>query len=97
MLALPGAQARTAARAKALLGAGKLAHFQGDCGAARALFEESLAIFRELGCKRGIAWSLRSLGDVAAGQGDRGAALVRWGSMGQRGRSWRRAWRLIAS
>ena len=86
MLALPGAQARTAARARALYGAGAgLA--QGDLGAARALLEESLAIFRELGDKqasprRSSAWGRRP--------------TIR-GTMGQRGRSWRRAWRSSGS
>ena len=43
---------------------------QGDYEAARALLEESLAIFRELGDKRGIAWSLIGLAEVAQAQGD---------------------------
>jgi len=74
MLALPGAEARTAARAKALTCAGCLAGEQGDYGAARALYEEGLPIFRELGDKGGIAWSLQDLGAVAPQQGDLGAA-----------------------
>jgi predicted ATPase/class 3 adenylate cyclase/uncharacterized protein HemY len=74
LLALPGAEARTAARAGALNGAGWLAHRQGEYGAARALIAESLAIFRELGDKRGIARSLINLGFMACEQGDYGAA-----------------------
>jgi tetratricopeptide (TPR) repeat protein len=73
LLALPGAQARTAVRAKALYGAGLLAWLQGDSGAARALYEESLTIFRELGDQKGIAWSLHGLGWTAHDQGDSGA------------------------
>src|SRR5205823_5702426 len=74
LLALPAAEARTGARAKALHGAGKLAEAQGDSGAARALLEESLAINRELGNKLGIASSLQGLGMAAHDQGDNGAA-----------------------
>src|SRR5260370_1290254 len=71
---LLGGQARTAARAKALRGAGWLARRQGDYGAARALHEESLAIFRELRDKGGIAWSLLGLGIVASEERDYVAA-----------------------
>jgi predicted ATPase/DNA-binding SARP family transcriptional activator len=74
LLALPGAAARTAARAWALQIAGELAYGQGEYGAARALFEESLAIKRELGDKQGITWSLCWLGIAARDQGDYGAA-----------------------
>jgi predicted ATPase/DNA-binding SARP family transcriptional activator len=74
LLALPGAQARTAVRAEALYGAGWLAHDQGEYGPAQALIEEGLAIFRELGDKGGIATSLGGLGKVAHHQGDYGAA-----------------------
>jgi predicted ATPase len=59
-LLLPQAQARTARRAKALHGAGALAHFSG-LPAARSLFEESVAISRELGDKRGLAEALDGL------------------------------------
>jgi predicted ATPase len=68
MLALPGAQARTAARAQALHGAGLLASHQGDHRAARALLEESLAICRELGIKEGGAKNLEGLAVVAVAQ-----------------------------
>ncbi len=63
-----------AARAKALNGAGVLACAQGDYAAARSLYEESLAIRRELEDKRGIAYSLNNLGIVALEQGDYAAA-----------------------
>jgi tetratricopeptide (TPR) repeat protein len=52
------------ARAKALHGAGVLAYAQGDYTSARSLFEESLALRRELGNKVGIASSLAGLGGV---------------------------------
>jgi tetratricopeptide (TPR) repeat protein len=58
------------ARAKALAGAGILAWRQGDYGRAKMLFEESLALYRELGNNRGIAESLRGLGFVARDQRD---------------------------
>ncbi len=57
-------------RAKALNAAGLLAFRQGDYPSARALYEESLAIYRELGDRRGIAHSLNNLGNVACEQGD---------------------------
>jgi tetratricopeptide (TPR) repeat protein len=47
---------------------------QGDYPAARALYEESLAIRRELGDRFGIAGSLNDLGDVVCKQGDYPAA-----------------------
>jgi predicted ATPase/DNA-binding winged helix-turn-helix (wHTH) protein len=49
------------ARAKALNGAGYLATMLGDFAAARALHEESLAIRRGLGDRRGISVSLNNL------------------------------------
>jgi len=59
------------ARAKALTGAGWLANFQGEYGAAKALIEEGLALYRELGDKEGIALSIVMLGSVAVmGQRD---------------------------
>jgi tetratricopeptide (TPR) repeat protein len=61
-------------RAKALNGVGNLAYSQADYAAARSLYEESLAIRRELGDKRGIAISLSNLGRVAYSQGDYPAA-----------------------
>ena len=70
LLALARASKPTATRAQALNGAGLLAHEQGDYAAARSLYEESLAIRRELGDKRGIAISLNSLGHVVREQGE---------------------------
>jgi hypothetical protein len=52
---------------------------QGDLARAAALGQESLALFRELGGKVGIATALHNLGYVALDQGDlaRAAALHR--------------------
>jgi tetratricopeptide (TPR) repeat protein len=65
-------------RAKALGGAGELARDRDDYRQAVALSEESLALFRELGDRRGSAWALYNLGRTAAEQGDyrRAAALL---------------------
>ena len=70
LLGLARASPRTAARAKVLTRAGHLAHNLGDFTAARALFEESLALWRELGDQQGIATSLNDLGWVVLCQGD---------------------------
>lgn len=71
VLRLPQAQGRTARRAKALSGAGVLAHCLSH-PAARSLLEESVAISRELANKRGLAealdWLARSMSDVIAGR-----------------------------
>ena len=61
-------------RAKALAGAGGLALQQGDYEAARSYFEHSLAIWREIGNRKGIASTLANLGVVAFDQGDLSAA-----------------------
>lgn len=60
----------TASRAKALIGAGRLANHQGDQAAARNFYEESLAISRTLADQRGIAFVLNNLGLLAFDQGD---------------------------
>jgi predicted ATPase/class 3 adenylate cyclase len=70
MLALPGAETRTAVRARALRSAGAMAYCQGDCGAVRSYCEEALAIFREIGDRSGIGWSLNYLRWTATFQGD---------------------------
>jgi len=59
------AQDSTAARAKALNGAGALAYRQGDYAVAGALHEKAILIQRALGDKRGLAVSLDNLGDIA--------------------------------
>ncbi len=73
LMAGPGRQhpeGATEVRAKALSGAGWLAHTQGDFAAAQPLFEESLQIHRKLGDSRGIAVCLCNLGNVAYSVGD---------------------------
>ena len=72
--ARPAALARSLTRAWALTGAGALAAVQGDFAAARALYEESLAIRRQRGNRPGIALSLNSLGNLSYNQGDFAAA-----------------------
>jgi predicted ATPase/transcriptional regulator with XRE-family HTH domain len=68
LLALP-VQASPATRMRALNAAGFLAWVQGFRGAARAAYEESLAIARRTGDRRGVASALDGLGRVA----DRGS------------------------
>jgi tetratricopeptide (TPR) repeat protein len=70
ILGKAGAEERTRERAKVLSGAGTQSFYQADYPAARAFYEESLAIFRELGDRSGIAWSLTNLGNVAYEQAD---------------------------
>ncbi|HLK60521.1 MAG TPA: tetratricopeptide repeat protein [Chthonomonadaceae bacterium] len=70
LLSHPLAQIRTRAHVNALHGAGTLARMQGDYRSARSLYEEGLAIARELGDKRGLAESLLNLGNVAFNLGD---------------------------
>lgn len=64
------AEERTPERAKVLYAAGAMAYYQGDYPPARARSEESLAIRRQLGDRKGMASSLNILGNVALGQGD---------------------------
>ena len=70
----PGERARTLARADALGTAGSLAYHQGDYPVARHHHEESLAIGRELGDRKGIASSLHCIGNVALAEGDHASA-----------------------
>jgi non-specific serine/threonine protein kinase len=72
LLALPAAQRRTEARAKTLLHAGILAHYQMDRAAAETLLTESLSLWRELGegTKRSQALTLYHLGFAAHRLGD---------------------------
>jgi tetratricopeptide (TPR) repeat protein len=65
---------RLMAQAQALKGAGTLAAQQGDNATARALYEESLEIRRELGDRPGVAALLSNLGVVAYYSGDYAAA-----------------------
>jgi predicted ATPase len=77
LLAQPEAAKPTVARARALRVAGSLVAMQDDGKQATALYEESLALSRNLSDQHGIAVSLHLLGELALGQGDqeRGVAL----------------------
>jgi predicted ATPase/DNA-binding SARP family transcriptional activator/DNA-binding CsgD family transcriptional regulator len=55
----------TRLKARALNGAARIAYSQGDFGAAKALIEDGLALYRELGDKEGIAAALTDLGLIA--------------------------------
>jgi predicted ATPase/Tfp pilus assembly protein PilF len=69
-LAAAGPTAGIATRAAALNGAGLLAEDQGDNQAARSMFEEALALWKELGNERRVAGALNNIGIVAWVQGD---------------------------
>ncbi len=69
-----GAAAAGAPLARAVRGAGILAMEQGDNERGTALFERSLALYRELGDKRGLARSLGGLGMVALDHAEHGRA-----------------------
>ncbi len=62
LLSQETAQERTKERGKALSGAACLAFSQGDYACAHSYYEQSLAIFQELGDKKGMAHSLGGLG-----------------------------------
>jgi len=70
LLALPGAGARTSARAKGLHGLGTIILEISDFSQARPVLEESLSIWRALGDKKGMAAALNNLGWVACQIGD---------------------------
>jgi DNA-binding CsgD family transcriptional regulator/tetratricopeptide (TPR) repeat protein len=69
-----GGSGQTAARAKALSGGGFLAWMQGDQATARSQLEESVALWREVGDKQGLAQALRFLSGSFESRGDYGAA-----------------------
>jgi predicted ATPase/class 3 adenylate cyclase len=75
LLALPGAAARTGARAKALHRLGTIVHEISDYAQARPPLAESLAIWQELGDKRGTATALNSMGWLAYQSGNFEAAV----------------------
>ncbi len=76
VLGQPAAKAPAAARAKALLGAGAMAFFQGDLPEAQRLLEESVTGGREVGAvgRRDLALALTILGHVTILRGTPGAA-----------------------
>jgi predicted ATPase/class 3 adenylate cyclase len=65
LLALPGAHAPTAERARVLLGAGTMLHALSEYASSRARLDESLMIWRELGDKHGQATVLNNLAWIA--------------------------------
>src|SRR6266508_4585206 len=67
---LEWSDAPPAARAKALYRAGELAYGQADYHAAMPLLEQSLALYRQLEDKRGLACVLRGLGNTHSALGD---------------------------
>jgi predicted ATPase/DNA-binding CsgD family transcriptional regulator len=69
-LELPQNGSATAARAKALYGAGNLAYYQDDYAIAHALWEESMQIYRSLGIRKAYANALGDLGVLTHVQGD---------------------------
>jgi len=72
-------EAPTAARARALNGAGAMATYCGDPATGRLRDEEALALHRALGDQLGVAYSLLALGMIASEEGDlaEGAELTR--------------------
>ena len=71
-----GGAAPKPALAKALYEAGWIELFRGDYDGAIVLLEEGLALFRELGDRRGVATSLVNLGFAALHLGDKERAAV---------------------
>jgi tetratricopeptide (TPR) repeat protein len=59
-----------ALRAKVLRGAAALARTQGDLSGAESLAQESLALYRRLGDRRGVAGALQTLANVAVDASD---------------------------
>lgn len=70
-------RARTAARAKALMGLGSMDYWLGDYDATLDHYEEGLEIYRELGDDPGIGDALFNLGYAAAVQHDWATAAER--------------------
>ena len=69
-LSSPNAQEETAVRAKALLGASRLAYAQGDYAEVRSLLETCLTTVKALGNRHLLAQTLRQLGRHAHATGD---------------------------
>ncbi len=74
VLQMAGTEKRPQERAKVINGAGLLAYHQSDHSAAAALFEECLAMERQLGNQQRIATLLGNLGLVAYEQGNLASA-----------------------
>jgi len=75
LLAVPGAEARTRERARALLAAAILAMGQGDPAAGTTMAQESLVVFREIGDRRGWVAALNDLAVGAFSRGDYRTAI----------------------
>ncbi len=69
-----GGRASAPVRARALNGAGVLAHYQGDYAHAEELCTESLALYRRAGDERGVASALCGLALAARTRGDYASA-----------------------
>jgi predicted ATPase/class 3 adenylate cyclase len=76
VLAMPSGQGPTAARAKALIGAGGIVWWQQDREAAGAFYQEAVAIERKLGDPGGIAEALYNLAFFVAGDDLEGASRL---------------------
>jgi DNA-binding CsgD family transcriptional regulator len=76
VLDLPLAKDGTPMRAHALSAAGELAYHQGDYASAEALQRESLAVYRALNDRRGVAVALDNLGRLISRHGDPARALA---------------------
>jgi predicted ATPase/DNA-binding XRE family transcriptional regulator len=80
------------ARAKVLVGAGRLAWFQGEFARVNTLVEESLTLYQDLGDDAGAAFALLVLGRTAVSQGNlvRGETLVEesLASFREQGNTW---------
>jgi predicted ATPase len=79
LLALPGAAARTPARAKGLTGAAGVAYWQNDYAAAEAWYGEAESIYRASGDRVLLADALYNTGSVAALRGDIATAFAKLG------------------
>jgi predicted ATPase/DNA-binding CsgD family transcriptional regulator len=91
LLAAPGAEEPTAARAAALIVAGSFATRLGDYAAARPLYEEALPIARQAGDSWllfstlvDLAWDAEEQGDYAAAQAQLDEALFTIRAAGER-------------
>jgi len=76
LLAAPGAEARTIARANGLTGAAGIAYWQNDYAAASTWYAEAESIFRELDDKPGLMDALYNTASMAALAGDVQQALA---------------------
>ena len=79
LLNLPEGAARTRARAGGLNALASIIYWQSDYPRARALYEEALSIYQELGDRRGVAEVRYSLGYIANIEGDYDQAKSHYG------------------